>query len=48
LSLPDVAIDARERVSIVRGDPKSVVATKSAPANRLSRFAQKFGFGERR
>jgi hypothetical protein len=48
LSLPNVAIDARERAPVARREPKSVVAAGSAHPNRLSRFVQKFGFGERR
>jgi hypothetical protein len=40
--------DARERASIVHRDPIFTIATKSVRPNRRSRFARKFGFGERR
>jgi hypothetical protein len=48
LSSPDVAIDARERASIVRRDRKFTMTTESTRPNRLSRFVQKIGFGEQR
>jgi hypothetical protein len=41
-----VAIDARKRVWITRCDPKFVATTETPRPNRLSRFAQKFRFGE--
>jgi hypothetical protein len=45
---PDAAIDARKRASIVCRGPKFTITTESAGPNRLTRFVQKIGFGERR
>ena len=44
----DVAIDARNRASIARREPKLIVTTENGLANRRLRFVQKIGFGERR
>jgi hypothetical protein len=43
-----IAINARDRASIARREPESVVTTENALANRRTRFGQKTGFGERR